>query len=229
MILALVPVKDLWQAKQRLAGLLSAAERRALCLAMLEDVLGALRAARRLDGILVFSPDEDALAMSRRLGVAAVREPRGRGQSEAVAAALPLCQANGATTLLTIPVDTPLLTGEDIDALIAFWHEVALPPPSAVIVPSSDGTGTNALLLTPPDALPPRFGPDSFARHVHEAEQRNVVHRRFVLPRLGLDIDSPADLAAFLATAERAPQQSTSTYQHLRGAGIAERCRARTL
>ena len=228
MILALVPVKDLWQAKQRLAGLLSAAERRALCLAMLEDVLGALRAARRLDGILVFSPDEDALAMSRRLGVAAVREPRGRGQSEAVAAALPLCRARGATTVLTIPVDTPLLTGEDVDALIDFWQESALPPPSAVIVPSADGTGTNALLLTPPEALPPRFGPDSLARHVREAGQRAVAHRLFSLPRLALDVDSPADLATFLAAAGRAPQGGTRTYEHLLRTGIAERCRART-
>lgn len=228
MILALVPVKDLWQAKQRLAGLLSAAERRALCLVMLGDVLGALRAARRLDGILLFSPDEDVLAMASRLGIPAVREPCGRGQSEAVAGAVPLCQAQGATSLLTIPVDTPLLTGEDVDALIACWQEVALPPPSAIMVPSSDGTGTNALLLTPPDALPPRFGPDSLARHVREAEQRNVAHRQLVLPRLGLDIDAPADLAAFLATAGRSPRQATATYQHLLRTGIAERCQART-
>ncbi len=226
MIVALLPVKELSQAKQRLAGLLSQAERRALCFVMLCDVLDALRAARRLDDILVFSPDEDVLAMAREMGVAAVCEMKAGGQSQAVASALPLCTARGATTVITVPVDTPLLTGEEIDSLVAFWQEAALPSPSAVIVPSRDGTGTNSLVITPPDALPPLFGPESFTRHVREAKRLGVAHRSFILPNLALDVDCPADLAAFLEEAGRSPRRSSRTYEHLLRTGIARRCSA---
>lgn len=226
MITALVPVKDLRQAKQRLASLLSPEERRTLCLVMLEDVLSALAAARRLDNVLVYSPDEDVLAAARKYGMEAVRERVATGQSAAVSQAIPLCVARGATSVVTIPVDTPLLKGKDIDSLVDFARSAGLPSPSAVMVPSADGTGTNALLLTPPDALLPRFGPNSFSLHIREAVERGAAYRRFDLPRLALDIDSPDDVAAFLRQAERSPAE-TRTIAHLASSGIVARCAAR--
>jgi len=143
--------------------------------------------------------------------------------SESVNRATQWAMSLGADSLLSVPIDTPGVTVGELVAMSQLRDQFAV-----VVAPSADGTGTNALLLTPPEALPPRFGPDSLARHVREAGQRAVAHRLFSLPRLALDVDSPADLATFLAAAGRAPQGGTRTYEHLLRTGIAERCRART-
>lgn len=195
---AVIPVKPLRGALRRLRPALEAPVRRDLQVAMLTDVLGACAGARGLAGVLVVTSDPDASALARALAGAAVvpdHDPP-RGMNAAVARGLVAVAADGAAAALVMTADLPLARPDDIDAVVA----AAPDGPSAVLVPSADGTGTNAMLLSPPAALAPRLGPDSYARHAAQAARRGVVVRRLELPRLALDIDTPADLAALMGT-----------------------------
>ena len=191
---AVVPVKELRHAKARLAGALDPQHRRVLMLAMLEDVLGALARAPALDGIIVATLDPDAAAAARRFGAAILREAAGEGHTEAVAAAARLLAKQG-SAMMTLPADIPLLRPEDVAAVAACGKDF-------VIVPSRDGTGTNAVLCAPADLVPLRFGAPSFVAHLAAARARGIAPHVLDLPRVALDIDEPADLAALAAAPE---------------------------
>ena len=185
-----VPVKDLVNAKQRLVAALPAEERRALAAAMLEDVLDALAAVPELD-VVVITRDADALALARRHGARGLQESANRGHTEAVAFAQREAVAAGARRFLTIPGDVPCATAAEVTALCA---PPPLPPPDVAFVPSLSGFGTNAALLTPPDAMPLKFGEPSFDNHLDAARARGLSPRILRLPGIGLDVDAPEDL-----------------------------------
>jgi 2-phospho-L-lactate/phosphoenolpyruvate guanylyltransferase len=191
---AVVPVKELAQAKQRLAARLAPALRRALALAMLEDVLAALAKAPALAGIAVLSVDPDVAALAARFGAAQWPEDARAGHSEAVAAAARRLAGQGCA-MLTVPADIPLLAAEDIGRLIA----AAKVPPAFVIVPARDGCGSNAVLCAPADCVGLRFGGESFAAHLAAAHAGGIVPVVLDLPRVALDLDAGADLDLFLA------------------------------
>lgn len=194
---AVVPVKPLRGALRRLASALEAPVRRELQVAMLTDVLGACAGAPGLAGVLVVTSDPDAAALARRLAGARVvpdHDPP-RGMNAAVVRGLAAVAAQGALGALVLTADLPLAHPADIAVLL----EHRLEAPSAVLVPSADGTGTNAMLLRPPGALRPRLGPDSLARHTAQARRRALVVSHLPLARLALDIDTPRDLAALMA------------------------------
>lgn len=195
---AVIPVKPLRGALRRLTSALEAPVRRQLQVAMLTDVLGACAGAPGLAGVLVVTSDPDAAAMARRIAGAQVlpdHEPP-RGMNAAVARGLVAVAAARADAALVLTADLPLARPEDIAAILAAGQA----GPSSLLVPSADGTGTNAMLLRPPAALAPRLGPDSYARHVAQAGRRGLATARLELPRLALDIDTPADLTALVAT-----------------------------
>jgi 2-phospho-L-lactate guanylyltransferase len=197
---AVLPVKPLRGALRRLASALEAPVRRELQVAMLTDVLGALAGARGLAGVLVVTSDPEAAALAERIAGARVvpdHEPP-RGMNAAVSRGLAAVAAEGAAGALVVTADLPLARAADIDAILA---HPAGPGPSAVLVPSAAGTGTNAMLLRPPGALRPRLGPDSLARHSAQARERAVAVERLPLAGLALDIDTPHDLAALMAGA----------------------------
>lgn len=211
MIFALVPVKELSEAKARLRPLLDGEQRRALSLAMLQDVLAALRQVSGLQATAVVSRDEAALALARHLGALAIAEPRDLGGlNEALTYASDLLQRQGAQGVLVVPADMPGAQPAEIEELLA----AAGARPQVVLSPSRDG-GTNALLRCPPDVIPPRFGPRSAAAHRREAEARGVPFRLLRLPSLALDIDGPSDLRRFAAMGHRC-----HAYQWLQEAGI---------
>jgi 2-phospho-L-lactate guanylyltransferase len=194
MIRVAVPVKDLASAKQRLAGTLTAAERRALARAMLEDVLDALEAG--LPGAArVVTRDAEVMDLARGRGVACLVEAANRGHTEAVAFAQEDALRAGARTFLTVPGDVPCVTAAEIAAVLA----AAAGEPAVVLVPSLSGFGTNAALLAPPDAMPLKFGEPSFDNHLLAARQRGLRPAVLRLPGLGLDVDAPEDLDALLA------------------------------
>ncbi len=193
MILAAVPVKDLANAKQRLIPVLSPSVRRALAHAMLEDVLVALGDAR-LDAVLVVTRDPEVMALARGVGVTILEEPENRGHTEAVAFAQRQAIEWGANGFLTIPADVPRVTASEIRAIC----QAGAGAPAAVFVPSQSGFGTNAALLSPPDLMPLKFGEPSFENHLSAARERGLEPRVLRLPRLGLDIDGPEDLAALV-------------------------------
>ena len=193
---AVVPVKNLGDAKQRLAGVLARPERAALFRAMLEDVLEALAGAVSLAGIVLVTRDEEAIALAGRYGAECLIEPENRGHTEAVELAAGALAERGTGALLQVPGDIPCVTAEEIEALIA----AHAPAPSVTIAPSRDHRGSNAVLCSPPDVFPFRFGDDSF--HPHLAAARAIGIEPTVLERtgIGLDIDTPDDLEAFLAS-----------------------------
>lgn len=194
---AVIPVKPLRGALRRLTAALEAPVRRELQVAMLTDVLGACAGAGELAGVLVVTSDPDAAAMARAIAGARVVPDHAppRGMNAAVARGLVAVAAEGADAALVLTADLPLARSADLAAIV----DAGRPAPSALLVPSHDGTGTNAMLLRPPAALAPRLGPDSYARHAAQAARRGMTADRLELPRLALDIDTPADLVALVA------------------------------
>jgi len=188
-----VPVKDLVNAKQRLVAVLSAEERRELAQVMLEDVLDALVGAR-LAEIHVVTRDPAVTALAHRHGVRCLEESANRGHTEAVAFAQHAARAAGARRFLTVPGDIPCATAAELAALGAALGD----EPGVAFVPSLSGFGTNAVLLTPPDVMPLKFGEPSFDNHLETARGRGLTPRVLVLPGIGLDIDAPEDLSLLM-------------------------------
>jgi 2-phospho-L-lactate/phosphoenolpyruvate guanylyltransferase len=197
MITAVVPVKETNEAKQRLAGMLSSAQRQALALAMFEDVLAALVASPELGRILVVTVDPAAAAIAARYGACVTGDGARDGHTGAVAAARRLL---GEEDLLQVPGDIPLVEPDDIGRLIAA-HDADRR--AFTIVPARDQRGSNAVLCSPAGAVPLRFGENSFFPHLAAARACGIEPKVVRLPRIALDIDTPYDLALLRATASR--------------------------
>ena len=193
-ICAVVPVKDTTRAKQRLADSLTAEQRRLLALAMVEDVLQALASVCELAGIVVVTVDPAAAAIAGRYGARIASEGAHDGQTGAVMAAARSLVANG-LDLLTVPGDIPLVEPDDIRHLLSL-HGAA---PAFTIVPAHDQNGSNAVLCSPADAVPLRFGDSSFFPHLEAAKAHGIAPLAVALPRIALDIDTADDLARFRA------------------------------
>ena len=185
-----IPVKEFREAKKRLAPHFSPDDRAALAQAMCEDFFDVVAAVRCADRIFVISKEPQVLLRARDLGWETIAESRQISESDSVDAASRYCAERGVQALLRLPVDIPLVEPADIDAVF----DALGVAPTAILVPSSDGTGTNAILRSPPALFPSRFGPHSFVRHLAEAEACGVRAQVFRNPRLELDIDEWADL-----------------------------------
>src|ERR1051325_6286801 len=177
-IWAVVPVKDTSAAKQRLAPAVPAALRQALMLAMLEDVLAALAAASGLAGRLLVTTDAAAQRLASQYGFDWLTDGAGDGHTGAVAAAARHLAGNGADGMLTVPGDIPLVTAPEIAR-------------------SHDELGSNAIIVSPPEAVPLRFGDNSFFPHLAAAEARGIRPTVLPLPGIALDIDNPDALRHF--------------------------------
>jgi 2-phospho-L-lactate guanylyltransferase len=192
-IWAVMPVKDTAGAKQRLAGFLPAQVRRQLALAMFEDVLQAVAAVPELAGIAVVTIDPAAADIALRLGARVWSDGARDGHTGAVTAAARRLAAEG-SAMLTIPGDVPLVTAADIRQLL----DIHSRQPGFTIVPARDEHGSNAIVCSPADLVPLRFGADSFFPHLAAARACGVDPTTVHLPRIALDIDEPADLAEFM-------------------------------
>ena len=191
----LLPVKDLRNAKKRLTGVLTPEERFALAVAMLADTMRAVRGVRCAEKVFIVTNYEPAMQLAEENRWEILREELQISESHSVDTASKLCEEKGVTGLLRLPLDLPLIQSNDIDELLT----VECPSPALVIVPSRDGTGTNAMLRTPPTLFPSHFGNGSFAKHLAEAEsvQAQIIVRRN--SRLEMDVDDEADLRALVA------------------------------
>jgi len=213
----LLPIKDLRQAKQRLAPLLNPEERFGLAQAMLTDTIRAVRGVRRADKIFVVTNYIPAMEVAEANGWELLREEGQISESVSVDAASRKCAERGVTSLLRLPLDVPLVQASDIGELLA----VECVAPAMVIVPSRDGTGTNAILRAPPALFPSHFGTGSFAKHYVEAERAGaqIVVRRNA--RLEMDVDDEADLRALV----RRDLRGTETGAWLERSGLMARLR----
>src|SRR5690348_5295977 len=190
----LVPVKNLENAKERLSPVLSPAERRALAEAMLQDVLAAVAGVNDHTRVRVVTSDSFAVSLAQRHGFTIIPDPANLGESDAIAHATEHCVASGEDSTLVIPGDIPLVQPEDIEKVLA-----SAPPQGTVLVPGWDGRGSNAVLRRPANLFPLRFGNDSFPPHLRAAQATGQPCLVLRLPRIGLDVDNPADLAQLLA------------------------------
>ena len=211
---ALVPVKDMAGAKERLAPVLSAGERRDLFRAMLEDVLGALSGVAALEGIALITRDGEAGVLGRRFGAEVIAEEENGGQTAAVAHGVARALARGVGAIMQVPGDVPLATAAEFEAVIAAHLEA----PAMTIVPARDERGSNCVLCSPPDAVPLSFGDNSFFPHLEAARAAGIEPTICPLPGLGLDIDTPDDLAELLAR-----PADTLSHAYLTTSGIAAR------
>ena len=215
---AVLPVKDSGDAKQRLAGLLGAGERRRLAQAMAEDVLESLSQVSGLSAIVVVTRDEWARGLAARYGARVLIEPSNDGQSAAVSRAAADLGSAGVAGLLQVPGDVPGASADEIATVLESHASGPGAGPAVTLVPAHDRRGTNCVLCSPPGALPFAFGHDSFEPHCRAARARGIAPRIVPLPGLGLDIDTPDDLRAFLAG-----PSAGRTLDYLRESGIAER------
>jgi 2-phospho-L-lactate guanylyltransferase len=189
---AILPVKRFASAKRRLESALASGARRALAEAMFTDVLTALRRVDAIDEILVVSADQGAQRIAEGYGVRALDDPAESGQDQAVVRAAGVARELGAAQVLCLAGDCPLIDPTELETLLGKPRTAER---FAVIVPDRHGTGTNGLLLAPPNALEPRYGPDSFARHLELAQAAGVPTEVAEIASIGLDVDTPEDLA----------------------------------
>ena len=208
----LLPVKDLNNAKKRLMSALTPEERFGLAGAMLADTIRAVRCVRCAGKVFVVTNYEPVMQLAEENRWEILREEQQISESHSVDTASKLCEQRGVTGLLRLPLDLPLIQSSDIDELLVAECQA----PALVIVPSRDGTGTNAMLRTPPTLFPSHFGNGSFAKHLAEAEKahaRVTVRRN---PRLEMDVDDEGDLRALLEH----DLSGTETGRWLRASGV---------
>jgi 2-phospho-L-lactate guanylyltransferase len=185
---AILPVKSFDAAKQRLGSLLGSGSRHALAQAMFQDVLASLRRVEGIERIVIVA-SEPSVEFAADEQIVVLEDEVRDGQSPAALAGIRWALASGFERVLLVPGDTPLLAPPELDALLADA------PEEVVILPDRHGSGTNGLLLRPPTAIEPSFGPDSLQRHVAAAEAAGVRHRVERLPSLVFDVDTSDDLA----------------------------------
>jgi 2-phospho-L-lactate guanylyltransferase len=215
-----VPIKILANAKQRLGDALERGSRRSLVQAMFSDVLGALRRTESVDAIAVVTDDVVAESLASGDRIAVLPDGREAGQSHATEIGISYARDHGFDRVLLVPGDTPLLDPVELEEMLARCEREAV---AVAVVPDRHGTGTNALLISPPGTFAPSFGPDSLERHLTAAREDGVVHRVEHVPSLALDIDTPADLAALWAVVDaqrRGAQRTRGTLAQFDRTGI---------
>ncbi len=193
---AVVPLRSLEGGKTRLGAALDAEEREDLIVGMLHHVLGTLLAWGGAAEILVVSPDRALLSIASAAGARTLRQDAG-DLNEAIRLGRDDVMAGGATALLVLPGDLPLLEPEALERLREA-ADAALAAgggaPRVAIVPADARSGTNALVLSPPDVIEPAFGPESLRAHLEAARAANASVLLVEDPAVGFDLDTPADV-----------------------------------
>ena len=191
---AVIPVKQISQAKQRLSPLLSTEERRDFFSAMLEDVLSMMVKIDFFEKIILATNCSHAISIAGRHGITHFETGPDDGLNQAAGETVNHLLENGIRDMFLIPGDIPLITEEEINSVIKA-HPSA---PSLTIIPSRDKLGSNCILLSPPSRMPLKFGPDSYLRHQEIAQTNGIKVNPMEFPGFGLDIDEPKDLFELL-------------------------------
>ena len=203
---AVLPVKSFGHAKQRLDATIGHPDRSELVAAMLGDVLAAMNAVADRADLIVVTAEQRAAEAARAAAAHVVDDPVERGQSAAAARGVRAAIARGAHRVLLVPGDCPMLEPGELGRLLDGFPDAGL-----VIVPDRHGSGTNALLIAPPNAIDPSFGPGSFARHAALGAAAGLAVRVAHAPSLELDVDTASDLAALRARLAARPDAAPRT------------------
>jgi 2-phospho-L-lactate guanylyltransferase len=207
---AVLPVKRFDAAKQRLAAGIDEGRRSELAAAMVADVLDAIGEARSIGRLIVVSGDPIAQELAAKAGAEVVPDPEDAGHIQAAQAGIARAEAEGAERVALLAGDCPLLDPRELDRLLT-----GVPGSYVGIVPDRHGSGTNALLLSPPDAIVPAFGEGSRERHVEAARAAGVPFGIEELPSIELDLDTPADVIALTRELARRPKRARRTAKAL--------------
>jgi 2-phospho-L-lactate guanylyltransferase len=209
---AIIPVKRFGRAKQRLLEALDRPARAAIVKAMLRDVLMAASDAQNLDRLVIVTGEgraerialHHAQRTTRPLEV--LRDPDDAGHPQAATLGIVRAKALGAECVAVLPGDCPLFSSAELDAALERMR-----PGRVAVIPDRHGTGTNGLLLSPPDAIGPAFGEGSRDRHVERARAAGHEVAVEALPSLALDLDTPDDLDALASSLADAPESAPAT------------------
>jgi len=193
---AIVPVKPLRRAKSRLAGVLTAEERNTLSRRLLAHTLSVLGRVPQIGRVLVVSQDPKALAVARKMGAKSMTEPAPGELNRALRRASRMAVAQGATGVLVVPADLPMLDSNALEDFLAR----AEPPPVVIVAPDRRGRGTNTLFVSPPGLIEYEFGPHSFRKHTQRARAAGARLEVCEVASLGLDVDTPEDLDVLTAS-----------------------------
>jgi len=185
----IVLIKDLDVAKQRLGDILEPKARRALALRNAER---AIRAAAVGDHRLVVAGSAEVKGIAEALGAEALVERRQEGQNVAAMRGIAHALKGGARAVLVLSSDLPLVTQKSVRDLLDAAGR--LKPPAVMAAPALGRGGTNALYMSPPDAISLHFGADSLQAFRKEAAYRGVKFATHRSEALALDLDEPADL-----------------------------------
>src|SRR6185369_2833682 len=196
----LVPVKNLSNAKQRLASLLDQPTRTELAQAMLLDVLSVLSNWASCPEVGIVTNDSHAMNLAAKFGFEVIQDSN-ISETAAIELATQICESRGVESTLVIPGDIPLINPAELDQIMN-----AAPAQGSVLVPAADGRGTNAAFRRPAGLFPLRFGNDSFKPHRAAAEATGLLCAIISLQGIALDIDNPSDLQELAA----APGQTHS-------------------
>ncbi len=191
---AILPVKGFARAKQRLGRSVADPLRLALAEAMVADVMRALAETRAVERTILVTRERSVIAAAGNLGAIVVDDASESGQSQAATLGIRRALEEGFERVLCVPGDCPALDPAELSGLLAAG--TAADGPEVVVVPDRHGTGTNGLLLRPPQAIEPSFGPGSCERHRELARTAGVACRVERVASLLLDIDTGEDLAA---------------------------------
>jgi 2-phospho-L-lactate guanylyltransferase len=204
-------MKKLENIKSRLSTILTSSQRRELNVNMLKDVVNALKKSKAVSQIIAVSADENLFKIVKNLHVKTLKESFEQGVNAAVACATDYCIKNGATAILILPSDIPLLSSEDVATIVRLGKK----SPSIVLSPSIRFDGTNALLLNPPNIIMTHYDQDSFNSHLNEAAKKKISARVYMSSRVMLDLDTPVDVKEFLTKKTR-----SLAYKYLKNLGI---------
>jgi 2-phospho-L-lactate/phosphoenolpyruvate guanylyltransferase len=193
-LVILVPVKNLSSAKQRLSPVLDQLARTELAQAMLHDVLTTLYGWTNRPQVAVVSSDPYAVMLARKYEFEVIPDPENPGETHAIEMATRICVERGAESTLVIPADIPLIQSWELEEILNH-----APEEGSVLVPASDGRGTNAAFRRPADLFPLRFGNDSFKPHLAAAQATGKTCIVLDLPGIAVDVDNPPDLHELLA------------------------------
>ncbi len=215
---AIIPIKRFDSAKQRLAESLTPGHRAAIAAAMATDVLEAVAAAERVRTTFVISGEPAIRTAAAAAGAELVDDPGDEGHSEAAALGAALAAQRGFECAVMLPGDAPLLDPGELDEALA-----AAPPRSVGVAADRHGTGTNGLIMRPPDVISPSFGADSRRRHLRLAAEAGIHGYMAQIPSLAFDLDTGADLESLLEllaitdAGERTRDQLSSLLPHPKG------------
>ena len=221
---AVIPVKQLEDAKQRLSQLFSPEERKGLFQAMVEDVLTAVEACALVDNIVIVTDDEAVSELAISYGAEIRPEPDLPGLIGAVTHTGKQLAAEGVHCMLFLPGDVPLVTPEELEVVLEGFGSSG--QAEFMIVPALDLGGSNCVACSPPDCMSFGFGIDSFRAHLGLAKDRGIAPQVVRLPGIGLDIDTPSDVNELMAgvgyanSEDRRGRAAHSTVRFLERIGI---------